>query len=52
MTRSVFYNLASAEGERALERLRELGHRIGLHLWPGEEKKKKKKKKKKKTERI
>ena len=31
MTRSVFYNLASAEGERALLRLRELGHRVGLH---------------------
>ncbi len=31
MTRSVFYNLASSEGERALERLRELGHRVGLH---------------------
>jgi hypothetical protein len=31
MTRSVFYNLASVEGERALSRLRELGHRIGLH---------------------
>ena len=31
MTRSVFYNLASDEGERAVERLRELGHRIGLH---------------------
>jgi hypothetical protein len=31
MTRSVFYNLASAEGERALSRLRELGHRVGLH---------------------
>src|SRR5215467_14865653 len=31
MTRSVFYNLASAEGERALTRLRELGHRVGLH---------------------
>jgi hypothetical protein len=31
MTRSVFYNLASAEGERALARLRELGHRVGLH---------------------
>ena len=31
MTRSVFYNLASEEGERALGRLRELGHRIGLH---------------------
>jgi hypothetical protein len=31
MTRSVFYNLASAEGERALARLRKLGHRVGLH---------------------
>jgi hypothetical protein len=31
MTRSVFYNLASPEGERALARLRELGHRVGLH---------------------
>jgi len=31
MTRSVFYNLASHEGEAALRRLRELGHRIGLH---------------------
>jgi hypothetical protein len=31
MTESVFYNLASAEGERALDRLRELGHRVGLH---------------------
>jgi hypothetical protein len=31
MTRSVFYNLASAEGERAIARLRELGHRVGLH---------------------
>jgi hypothetical protein len=31
MTRSVFYNLASAEGERAIERLRELGHRVALH---------------------
>ena len=31
MTRSVFYNLASSEGERALSRLRELGHRVGLH---------------------
>jgi hypothetical protein len=35
MTRSVFYNLASPEGEMALTRLRELGHRIGLHaVWP------------------
>ena len=31
MTQSVFYNLASAAGERALARLRELGHRVGLH---------------------
>ena len=31
MTGSVFYNLSSPEGERALERLRELGHRVGLH---------------------
>lgn len=35
MTRSVFYNLASSEGERALARLRELGHRVGHHaVWP------------------
>jgi len=31
MTRSVFYNLASPEGERAIARLRELGHRVGIH---------------------
>jgi hypothetical protein len=31
MTRSVFYNLASAEGERAVERLRALGHRVAHH---------------------
>jgi hypothetical protein len=31
MTESVFYNLASREGEAALERLRALGHRVGLH---------------------
>jgi len=31
MTRSVFYNLASHEGDAALQRLRELGHRLGLH---------------------
>jgi hypothetical protein len=31
MTGSVFYNLSSPEGERALARLRELGHRVGLH---------------------
>jgi hypothetical protein len=35
MTESVFYNLASPEGERALARLRDLGHRVGLHaVWP------------------
>ena len=33
MTRSVFYNLASAEGESALARLRDLGHRVGLHAF-------------------
>jgi hypothetical protein len=31
MTESVFYNLGSPEGEAALERLRQLGHRVGLH---------------------
>ena len=31
MTESVFYNLASAEGREAIERLRGLGHRVGLH---------------------
>lgn len=31
MTQSVFYNLASEEGEHAIARLRELGHRVGLH---------------------
>jgi hypothetical protein len=31
MTRSSFYNLDSSEGEGALTRLRELGHRIGHH---------------------
>ena len=31
MTRSVFYNLASTEGEQAIARLRELGHRVALH---------------------
>jgi hypothetical protein len=31
MTRSVFYNLASAEGVSAVARLRELGHAVGLH---------------------
>ena len=35
MTESVFYNLASPPAERAVERIRELGHRIGLHaVWP------------------
>jgi hypothetical protein len=38
MTESVFYNLASEEGRRALARLRELGHRVGLHaVWPNVE---------------
>ena len=38
MTQSVFYNLASPEGTRALNRLRELGHGVGLHaVWPGAE---------------
>lgn len=31
MTESVFYNLASKEGAAAIERLRALGHRVGLH---------------------
>lgn len=31
MTRSDFYNLDSRAGDRALARLRELGHRVGLH---------------------
>jgi hypothetical protein len=35
MTESVFYNLESHEGRAALDRLRELGHRVGLHaVWP------------------
>ena len=35
MTESVFYNLSSSEGRTALGRLRELGHRVGLHaVWP------------------
>jgi hypothetical protein len=38
MTQSVFYNLASPQGLRAINRLRELGHRVGLHaVWPGAE---------------
>jgi hypothetical protein len=31
MTRSFFYNLASAEGARAIKRLRQLGHRVAHH---------------------
>jgi hypothetical protein len=31
MTESIFYNLASAEGKAAIDRLRELGHAVGLH---------------------
>ncbi|MBA2460818.1 MAG: hypothetical protein H0V45_03465 [Actinobacteria bacterium] len=31
MTQSVFYNLASPEGEQAIARLRELGHGVALH---------------------
>jgi hypothetical protein len=35
MTRSVFYNLASAEGDRAVARLRDLGGRVAHHaVWP------------------
>ena len=35
MTRSVFYNLDSSAGERAVARLRELGGRIAHHaVWP------------------
>jgi hypothetical protein len=35
MTRSSFYNLDSAEGERAITRLGELGHRVAHHaVWP------------------
>jgi hypothetical protein len=31
MTQSVFYNLASPEGEWAIPHLRQLGHSVGLH---------------------
>ena len=31
MTESVFYNLGSKEGVGAISRLRQLGHRVGLH---------------------
>ena len=35
MTTSVFYNLDSPVGVRTLNRLRELGHAVGLHaVWP------------------
>jgi hypothetical protein len=35
MPRSVFYNLASPEGERALQQLRTDGHAVGAHpTWP------------------
>jgi hypothetical protein len=35
MTESVFYNLSSSEGRAAIKRLRQLGHRVGLHaVWP------------------
>ena len=35
MTESVFYNLSSAVGRAAVEELRSLGHRVGLHaVWP------------------
>ncbi len=35
MTRSIFYNLGSPEGERTIARLRELGGRIAHHaVWP------------------
>jgi hypothetical protein len=35
MTRSEFYNLDAGSGEEAIEHLRRLGHRVGLHaVWP------------------
>jgi hypothetical protein len=38
MSESVFYNLASQEGRATIERLRGLGHRVGLHaVWQGAE---------------
>ena len=38
MKTSVFYNLDSAEGARALEQLRADGHAVGLHpIWPSTE---------------
>ncbi|MBA3412377.1 MAG: hypothetical protein H0T09_01675, partial [Actinobacteria bacterium] len=38
MRESVFYNVSSSEGRETLERLRDLGHRVGLHaVWPSAE---------------
>jgi hypothetical protein len=38
MPASEFYNLASPSGEASLRRLRDLGHRVGLHaVWPNAE---------------
>lgn len=38
MRESVFYNVFSSEGREALEQLRGLGHRVGLHaVWPSAE---------------
>ncbi len=35
MTRSEFYNLRARSGEDAIEHLRRLGHRVGIHaVWP------------------
>jgi len=35
LTRSEFYNLDSPSGTAAIERLRDTGHRVGLHaVWP------------------
>ena len=35
MTRSEFYNLDAPTGSAVVERLRDLGHRVGLHaVWP------------------
>ena len=35
MTQSSFYNLHGKPGQRALDRLRELGHEVGYHaVWP------------------
>ena len=38
MRESVFYNVSSSEGRGTLKRLRDLGHRVGLHaVWPSAE---------------